>query len=745
MDETPDDDFLSVLEDDHLAPAPLTSPVWRVLIVDDDEDVHQTTRFAMANTPILGRALQFFQAYSAAQAERVLLEEPNIAVILLDVVMEREDAGLQLVRTIREKLGISEARIILRTGQPGYAPEIDAIRDYDINDYKTKSELSRNRLYTTLTAAIRCYDQIHAINASRRGLDMIIAASGKLTVRQGAREFAAGIITQISALLRLEPEGIVCAYDLCDDPPQTRVIAAAGRYTDCIDQPLSALAQPQIVQALATALRERRNLYGGTSTTLFFAGESGQDMAAYLQTVSDVDENDRRLLEVFCTNISVGLDNVLLFNRLKDHAYNDQLLHIPNRLAFIQAVDRRGPEGSTVALIDIDHFSQLNDALGHAYGDALLIAVKDRLQQQLPADCVLARVTGDTYGVLGDSGQVTPQALLGLFRQPFTVDGTQRMISASAGLVSLLETEGGGADALKKANIALRRAKEHHRGEHCHFTRDMEFETRSRVKLLQDLRVAFDRDRLFVVYQPQVNLRSGEVVGVEALLRWRTDDGRFVPPDKFIPLAENSGLIIALGAWVLRMACNAQTRLLREGARRLRMAVNVSVAQFRHPSFLDTVDEILSETGIEAESLELEITESVAMLDADFMVDMLHRFKQRRITIAIDDFGTGFSSLDMLRTLPLSVVKIDRSLIDPTPAPEACAVVQAICQLATALKLRVVAEGVETQEQAWAAQQAGCHEIQGYFYARPLAPEMASQWLRAGACPEASASLAATI
>ena len=732
MNETPDDDLLSVLEDDAPTTLPGAAAAWRVLIVDDDEDVHQTTRFAMANTPILGRELQFFQAYSAAQAEQLLREVENIAVILLDVVMEREDAGLKLVRTIREELGISEARIILRTGQPGYAPEIDAIRDYDINDYKTKSELSRNRLYTTLTAAIRSYDQIHAINASRRGLDMIIQASGRLTLRQGAREFAAGIITQISALLRLEPEGIVCAYDLRNDPPQTRVIAAAGRYADCIDQPLSALAQPQIVQALATAMRERRNLYGGNSTTLFFAGESGQDMAAYLQTVSDIDDNDRRLLEVFCTNISVGLDNVLLFGRLRDHAYNDQLLHIPNRLAFIQAVDRSGGPSKTVALLDIDHFSQLNDALGHAYGDALLVAVKDRLQQQLPADCLLARVTGDTYGVLGDTSQVTPLALLDMFRKPFTVDGTQRMISASAGLVSLLEIDGGGADALKKANIALRRAKEHHRGEHCHFTRHMEFETRSRVKLLQDLRIAFDRDRLFVVYQPQISLLNGEVMGVEALLRWRTDDGRFVPPDQFIPLAENSGLIIALGAWVLRMACNAQTRLMREGARRLRMAVNVSVAQFRHPSFLDTVDEILAETGIEAELLELEITESVAMLDADFMVNMLHRFKQRRITIAIDDFGTGFSSLSYLERLNVDRLKIDRSFVSQmAQGGSSVRIVDTVIRLGQSLDLEIIAEGVETVEQARALTRMGCHEAQGYLYSHPLEAEALLVFLRA--------------
>ncbi len=203
-----------------------------MLIVDDDNDVHQSTGFALANTEVLGRPLEFLHAYSAADAIRILSEQTQIAVILLDVVMESDDAGLQLVRRIRQELGNSEARIILRTGQPGYAPEMDAIRDYDINDYKTKSELTRNRLYTALTAAIRSYEQIHTINASRRGLGMVIRASSQLLARQGVSEFAAGIITQICGLFGLPPEGVVCAYDQADQPGRALIVAAAGSLTE---------------------------------------------------------------------------------------------------------------------------------------------------------------------------------------------------------------------------------------------------------------------------------------------------------------------------------------------------------------------------------------------------------------------------------------------------------------------------------------------------------------------------------
>ena len=720
----PDDDVIEIIEENEDRALPLIQRVWRVLIVDDDVDVHQATKFALTNTPVLGRPLEFLHAYSAQEAEQVLRRESQIAVILLDVVMESEDAGLKLVRTIREDLGVTEARIILRTGQPGYAPEIDAIRDYDINDYKTKSELSRNRLFTSLTTAVRSYEQIATINASRRGLDMIIRASGQLMARRGSREFAAGIIMQISALLGLDPEGIVCVHEVGDDPEQTRIIAAAGTYTECIDRPLTSLPQSHVTNSLRQALKERRSLHDERSTTLLFTSDSGHDMAAYLETHLPLDDNNRRLLEVFCANIAVSFDNVLLFGRLTDHAYNDQLLRIPNRLAFIHQSDLALVEerhAKTMALVDIDHFSHFNDALGHPYGDALLKAVAQRMRDDLPAGCILARVAADAFGVFGDDAQINPDTLLAIFSRPFHIDSADRIISATLGLVRLTEIDGGGGDALKAANIALKRAKENARGQYCYFTREMEFETRSRVKLLQDLHVAFDRDRLFVVYQPQLELATGKPVGAEALLRWRSDDGQFIPPDQFIPVAENSGLIIALGAWVMRMACAEQCRLLRAGVKHMRMAVNVSVVQFRHPGFLDMVNDIITETGIDPAHLELEITESVAMLEADFMVGMLQQLKQRGVTIAVDDFGTGFSSLSYLERLKVDRLKIDRSFVSQmTHADSSRRIVETIVQLGRSLSLDVIAEGVETEGEATLLRNMGCHEAQGYLYAKPL-------------------------
>jgi diguanylate cyclase (GGDEF)-like protein len=698
---------------------------WRILIVDDDVDVHQSTGFALANTEVFGRQLEFLHAYSAAEAVQVLREQKHIAVILLDVVMETDDSGLQLVRIIRKELGNTEARIILRTGQPGYAPEMEAIRDYDINDYKTKSELSRNRLYTALTAAVRSYDQIRALNASRRGLSMVIRASSQLMARQGVSEFAAGIITQICGLFGLPPEGVVCAYDQSKRPDQALIIAAAGSLTDCMNQHLDTLPNHAIAKALSQCLRERLNNYGTHFTTLFFPGQVHNDMAAYLQTEKPLNELDKQLLEVFCTNITITLDNVQLLTQLKDHAYNDQLLRIPNRLAFVHALDRalqEAPRSDTsLALIDIDGFSELNDTLGHQHGDALLCAVVQRLQQRLSADTFLARVAGDVFGILAATKVLNHANLTELFRQPLQLEQISQNLSATIGLTCLDQIDGNGNDALKAANIALKHGKQHQRSEICHFTRDMEFETRARVRLLQNLRSAFDLERLFVVYQPQVSLITRQLIGVEALLRWRNDDGSYVPPCDFIPLAESSGLIISLGEWVLRSACHDLKKIMQISGSPLRMAVNVSVMQFRQHDYLETLDRALAESGIDPHLLELEITESVAVLEPGFMIKLLNEIKSRGICIAIDDFGTGFSSLSYLEQLNVDRLKIDISFVRQMAQSDGSRrIVETIIQLGKSLQLELIAEGIEQDSQANLLTTLGCHEGQGYLFSKPL-------------------------
>ena len=737
----PEDDLVFI---DEAVPAlssvPLsgTQNVWRIMIIDDDADVHSATTFALGNLEMQNRPLEFLHAYSAAEARDLLKEEQDIAVILLDVVMEQEDAGLLLVRHIREVLGMAEARIILRTGQPGYAPEIDAIRDFDINDYKTKSELTRIKLFTTVTAAIRSYEQIRAINASRRGLDLIVRASTALMAQHGLQNFAAGVITQIAGLLSLQPEGLLCAQeDQQGDTTSLIVIAAAGHYRDLINKPISAVQDRRIQMALMQAIGERRNIYGADFTSLYFIGNAGRHFTAFLNTGTELSEIDRRLLEVFCSNISVGLDNVELVTRLHNFAFYDTLTKLPNRTRLLELLNDlltgHAKTDMTLALVDIDHFAETNDALGHRFGDLLLLAITSRLQARLGSDLTLARVGGDTFGLLGHGDRVNPQNILAQFDTPFRIDGQDVQLSSTVGLLRLADYEGSGTDALKDADIALKRAKLRQRAGHSYFSRSMGIDIRERVRMMYALRAAFEAGELFVVYQPEIDLVSRKPVGAEALLRWKTADGTFIPPDRFIPIAEYSGLIVEMGEWVMREACDELMRLRAAGHTDFMMSINVSQAQFRHPHFLESLNRALKDSGAPPQWVELEITESMAMEEPDLLVELLGLIKETGVSIAIDDFGTGFSSLSYLQRLNVDKLKIDRAFVtEITGSSRGSSIAEMVIQLGRNLGLRVIAEGVEDERQAQILVTLGCELAQGYLFAKPMPASQLTAWLDEG-------------
>ena len=729
-----DEELQFVSEDDDSGEQiPSAGRCWRILLVDDDEDVHVATRYALKNAVILDRPLEFLHAGSAAEAKALLQKEANIAVAFVDVVMETKDAGLLLVKYIREVAGLLDTRIILRTGQPGYAPENNVIRDYDINDYRTKSELTSGKLYATITAALRSYSQIRTINANRRGLALIVRASADLMMIMDIREFAANVIVQVATLLNLPQDGLIC-FRRAEANGGFQVAAAAGRFAQYRGQALDALADPLIGSMMERAVSDKRNEFLEGCTTLFVGSSLGRDMVVFIETPLLLEDNERQLIEVFCTNIAVCLDNASLVARLHDQAYFDPLSRLPNRANFIEKIEEAfGSEKAsklTLAVIDIDHFAEANDAFGHHYGDRLLRAIAVRLSAALGPEVVLARVAGDAFGLLGSDRMVNPTFLAELFRTDFVVDGNEHTVSATFGLARLSEVDSA-ADAMQDASIALKRAKLEHRGHYCYYTRSMGGEARARVHLMQDLRRALGAGSLFLLFQPQINLESGRPVGAETLLRWRTDDGQLVPPDQFIPMAEDSGLIVAIGDWVLRGACQQLVALVNEGFVNFRMAVNVSVVQFRHPDFIGMLERVIADTGVNPVSVELEITESVAMLDPERIVSLLNRVKEFGFTVAIDDFGTGFSSLAYLQRLPVDRLKIDRGFVSRiTLDGEAKNIAEMIIDLGHNLGMAIIAEGVEDALQADYLRARGCHEAQGFLYARPLDAPALLQWLR---------------
>ena len=726
----PEDDELIPFLEDAAPPGGAEAPTqfWKILVADDDRDVHQATELALRDLIIEGRGLTLLHAYSGAQALEVVAATPDLAVILLDVVMESEDAGLQVVRRVRQELHRNALRIILRTGQPGYAPELETIRNYDINDYKTKSELTLVRLFTSLTSAVRAYREMEGHEIMRRGLERVVRASTELTKLRGMQLFAQGVVDQLCALLDLAPEGLICAQaGLNNGNEPARVIAAAGQFGHLIHRPLAELGLPRIQQALERCLAEGENSYE-PALILHFATEAGRGLAAYVEIRRPLEDLDRHLLEVFCASMAVGFENMLLYGRLIDQAYFDPLLRIPNlnRLLELLALPAGEPEERTLALVDIDDFSAINDLLGHEFGDTVLRAAALRLAEQLPGS-TLARLGSDVFGILGPAREVSAERLPMIFDEPFAVAGQRVRLSATMGLVRLTGRSKAGTELLKDAHVALKQAKLRQRGAAVYFSESIGQGARERMHLLNDLREAFESQHFFVVYQPKVDIRDGTPSGIEALLRWRMADGQLISPERFIPLAEQSGLMIALGTFVLRSACRQLVSLHAAGHHGVSMAINVSQTQLREPGFVDLLRRVLNDTGAPPDLIELEITESMAADDLNWMCALLGEIRSLGVTIAIDDFGTGFSSLSVLRHLPTQRLKIDRSFIEEMGSDDSIA--RMVIGLGHSQGMAVTAEGVETEAQRQALTELGCDEGQGWLFSRPLEGNALLAWL----------------
>jgi len=421
--------------------------------------------------------------------------------------------------------------------------------------------------------------------------------------------------------------------------------------------------------------------------------------------------------------------------QLEYRASHDALTGLLNRSALHDALSRliahanRTDEPLVVLYLDLDRFKVVNDSLGHASGDKLLMCVADRLKACVRQSDVVARLGGDEFAVvLADTAHVmsaasVAQKILRAVEQPVTFPAHEVVTSASIG-ACVYPDDGLDADSLlKNADIAMYRAKQKGRACVCFYTEDLNRMANERLSLETALRHAMPREEFELHYQPRVNLRSQRITSVEALVRWRPTHDDLIAPSRFIPLAEETGLIVPLGLWVLRTAC-MQMRAWKEAGYGIRVAVNLSARQLREPDFAETLSGILVECGLEARYLELEITESVAMHDPEEMRQLLEGLRGLGVSIAIDDFGTGQSSLAYLKRFHIDYLKIDRSFVhginvDATDE----SIVRSIIALGKNLNLIVIAEGVESEGQRAFLEAEACDEMQGFLYCRPKPPQ----------------------
>ncbi|MBF0165486.1 MAG: diguanylate cyclase, partial [Magnetococcales bacterium] len=760
---------------------------WPILIVDDDQDVHVLTRMVLRDLTFAGIGVTFLSAYSAAEAIPLLERNPGIAVMLLDVVMESDQAGLDLVRHVREQMKNGFVRIILRTGQAGQAPEPRVITEYDINDYRDKSDLTSQKLITAVTVALRAWrdlktiehlvttlrqeqeslaraqriahlgnweweiasDLMHCSEEARRiaGLPRDQAVQGVLatflaithpedrplverTIRQALSDQVAfefdhrvtrpdGSVRWIHEMGEVvtgeqgEPMRMVgTMHDLTEQrEAENRLKIAATVFEGAMEEAESRMLLTAKVFENATEgvmVTDRHGnilsvnpafgvitgyetgevmgktpaiLKSGIHDEQFYArvwndilGEPGAwrgeiwnrrkngEAHPVWETITTIrDRNDEiiHFVAVFQDLTAIKRSEEALHFR----TYHDSLTGLPNRALFQdrlrQAIGQAGRSEDKVLVLvfDLDLFKNVNNSLGHTVGDRLIKGVADRLRHFIREGDTVSRLGGDTFGFIlreirssQDVGVVV-RKLADALSKPFHVDDQELFITASMG-VTLYPDDGDESDLLiRNADMAVARAKSAGRDNCQYYAPAMGAEAERRLLLEHNLRQGLERDEFLLFYQPKVDLRSGRIMGMEALVRWRHPQDGMVSPGEFIPVAEESGLILPLGSRVLRMACHQTRKWHDAGHGHLRVAVNLSIRQFRQADLVDEVRHSLEESGLAPDSLELEVTETLMMENLDDIVAILKRLKDLGPTIAVDDFGVGHSSLTYLKKL----------------------------------------------------------------------------------------------
>ncbi|SUS03385.1 conserved hypothetical protein [uncultured Defluviicoccus sp.] len=726
--DIPGDD-IAVVEDD-VGGQPASRPVharWKILVVDDDPEVHAVTRFVLGNTELLGRPLDLLEARSSREAQTELLHHSDIAVILLDVVMEEHDSGLKFARWVREA-GLEDVRIILRTGQPGYAPELDVIRDYDINDYRAKSELTQTRLITSMTAALRSYQQIETIERSRRGLEMIISSCSQLFQKRELASFSHGVLLQIASLCGIDGDGMICSSTDRAAAADPHVVSGVGSLATFIGSRLSDLPDSSRIKS-ATLDALIRNV-SSTEGPLVLSVNTPPDRryVASLDHGEPLDAMDSALLRVFAANIAVGFENVGLIERLDRLAYWDETADLPNRHRLLKDMVDHGVGGQYVALIRVTSHSDTVVAFGQTMATGLLRDIAGWLREARGGGDVY-RYAEDVLGVIITPGTQQEARLAELEQHEFQVVGQMMRAHFAIGRAPLVY-QGDAALTCDQAYAAMSLAGANGREDIVEFDGAIIRDARNRIELSAALRNALDDGVVDIVFQPLVEMTTGKCKGYEALARW-SRNGKAVSPGEFIPLAEQVGLSLKIFELGVRRASQWHAKLTASG-RDGYVSVNLAACDLDREDLVPHVVNLLGRTQMPPASLQIEITEQSLIRDFTVSERNLRALKNLGCRIAIDDFGTGYSSLSYIGRLPVDVLKLDRQFVtDIIDNKSSQAIVSLTVGLANRLKLEVLAEGVETAEQQAALEAIGIRNAQGYLFARPMAPEQLETWLGA--------------
>lgn len=687
----------------------------KILIVEDDEDdvvlikdfIHSGMKGVVCT---IDHATSFFQAES-------YIENNCYDICLLDYRLGEVD-GLEFLRTVKTKEVTTP--IIFLTGQGDEEVAIAAMKA-GATDYLLKAKLSPELLCQSIRYAVELHKKEELRRQAEEQVRKLLCAIEQspiivmITDTDGNIEYVNPKFTQVTGLTAEEVIG-------------TNMRELGGQ-------------SPEEYKRMWDAI-----ICGGEWRGEFHNKKSTGESYWELVSVSPV-RNEEGVITYFI----VVKEDITKCKRaeemIKQMAYYDSLTGLPNRvlfndrLALALAQAHRNQQMLAIMFLDLDHFKTINDTLGHPIGDRLLQGVAQRLTSCIRESDTVARLGGDEFMLLlpgivqADDVVKVAQRILENLKSPFYFDGHELHISTSIGIV-LYPNDGGDAKTLlKNADSAMYHAKEQGRNSYQFYTSTMNEKAFERLTLENNLRRALEREEFIVYYQPQVSLKTGQIVGMEALVRWQHPEWGLVAPIKFIPLSEETGLIIPLGEWVLHKACLQNKAWQDAGFLSLRVAVNLSTRFFKRKDLIEMVARILEETKLDPNYLELEVTEGAIMENVEITIKTLRELKEMGVSLSIDDFGTGYSSLSYLKRFPIDTLKIDRSFVqDIVKDPDGTAITTAIIAMGHSLKLKVIAEGVETEEQLAFLYSNQCDEIQGYLFSKPVPAKAFTQLLQEGRC-----------
>jgi len=739
------DEYITFLDDsaDDYHPESPPSDSWKIAIIDDEASVHEATRLALKEVTLYGKRLEFLSAYSAKEGLDLIKKHPDMAVILLDVVMESDNSGLELVDQIRNVLKNLNIQIVLRTGQPGYAPEEEVIIRYDINAYKTKNELTRTKLFTVVATAIRSYQHLSIIEKSRQGLKAIIDATSSMLKQRTIYKFSSGVLKQIDALYKISSENLFCVFQQPTQGPSAfqvgdnglYLVAASENYRHWLGKDLRKIKKPAAAITLAlNCLFEKSHLFKGSNAGLFLETPSGWEGAIVIENAASLKDSDQELLTIFCTNIALGLENAKFFTHLNQAAFYDELTGLRNRIGLIEEAEaivnnRKGRH--SVFIIDIDYFHQIVATLGFNFGNLILKNLAEILVQLFGNNAVVSRIHADVFAIFVTNYKRTASEVAIKCARPMVIENQRIRLGLTVGMSEsnsrrVAAEQIDVATLLRQAEMALNVAKEKKRGSGEVFQSNYEDESRKSMTLLNDLRIGIEQNELFLVLQPKIDIVKNLICGFEALVRWQHPKKGLIPPNAFISAVEKSGMNYDLDLYIARMLCGI---LKKNDFFGIPISFNISSNSLNHENFIYDLISIFDDNQIPREIVEVEVTEN-ALIHSHKAIARLNKLRKSGFNICLDDFGAGFSSLSYLLRLPLDVIKIDRAFVSEIGSnPPSVTLLSGMLNILKNLRKKTVIEGVETEEQLRLLTSLGVKIVQGYVFYKPLSVHEAHELL----------------